>query len=127
VLRRLKLRQIKLLLVRVTDCETVAMTGGKDIITATQATMQTLDVMKDSLTKDSDTITVTATGPVTFGTVTNVESINLDFCAQLATTLSSNNTKPVGGDLALSVDAKVEVAGIEVDGATTVSLTENIK
>ena len=37
-----------------------------------------IDSIVDSSTTDSDTLTITGTDDVTFGTVTNVETINVD-------------------------------------------------
>ena len=60
------------------DNDVMAMTADDDVITATDVTMDATDEIEDASTEDSDTLTVDATGNFTFGTVTNVETINVD-------------------------------------------------
>ena len=62
-----------------TAADTVTMTGGSDSVTGTEDTMQTGDIIVDASSVDNDVVTVNAGGGFTFGTVTKVENINVNF------------------------------------------------
>jgi len=122
------------------DTAALQMTAADDTITgklgagATYDITGATDTIADSYTLDSDTLTLSSDAPLTgtqgtivMGTVTKVETVNVNFDAQLGTTLSLNMDKvDAVADLNVDVNPLVTVAGISnVPGATVVSITNN--
>ncbi|WP_435213944.1 beta strand repeat-containing protein [Luminiphilus sp. nBUS_16] len=63
-----------------TGTDTVVVTGGDEIVTGlagTGATIAAVDKFQDLSTTDSDSLTITGDGGFAFGTISNVENINV--------------------------------------------------
>jgi Ca2+-binding RTX toxin-like protein len=110
--------------------DTVTMTAGSDTVTGTfgsDATFQAADKILDTSAADQDVLTVSGDATnlaITAANITEVETINYN----LAKTVGSGATITMTGDLSadtfnLDAAAKVEVAGLEVDGETVLSVT----
>jgi len=115
-----------------TGNDTADMTLGDDTVTGTVGDGATygssgtnIDTISDGSTADSDTLTISGDTGFTFGTVTNVETINVSLAKQLGTTFTLDASAVNGGDLNLTTAATVEVAGIDVTGSTTAVVNNN--
>jgi len=122
------------------DSATLVMSGGDDSVTGTLGVGATYDrtgasdSILDSSTNDSDVLTINSTdalvttaGTVAMGTVTNVETVNVNFNSQLGTVQSLDLAKVSSGtNVNVHVNPFVTVAGIDnVAGATTVAITNS--
>ena len=107
-----------------TGNDTVAATAGDDVITGIKGTMGTNDEIKDLYTSDSDSLTLDEVKGFTFGTVTNIEDVQVNLSAQLGTDLTIQADKASGGTITIDVEPTVKVAGIDVLGATTVTMND---
>ena len=107
-----------------TGNDTAKMTAGDDVITGDAGTMGTNDKIEDAYTSDSDSLTLDEVKGFTFGTVTNVEDIQVNLAAQLGTDLTIQADKATGGTITIDVEPTVEVAGIDVLGATIVTMND---
>jgi hypothetical protein len=122
------------------DTDTLVMSGGDDTVTGTLGVGATYDRtgatddIVDNSTNDADVLTINSTdalvttaGTVVMGTVTNVETVNVNFNSQLGTVQSLDLAKVSSGtNVNVDVNPFVTVAGIDnVAGATTVAITNS--
>ncbi|EAW40384.1 hypothetical protein MGP2080_05280 [marine gamma proteobacterium HTCC2080] len=109
--------------------ETATVTLGDDTVTGTvggtAATYAATDTVADKSSGDSDTFTITGDANVAFGTVTNVEAVNVNLGKQngSAPLTLSNVDKVTGSTINVTLDEKVTIAGVEVPGETSLKLT----
>jgi hypothetical protein len=110
-----------------TGTDTISMTGGDDTVTGlvgTGATLAAADTISDSSTTDNDTLTITGDGDGVFGTVKNVENINVSLAARdLAGGFDLTATTVTGGDVTLTVADEVTIAGVKFAGEQTATVT----
>ena len=107
-----------------TGNDTATMTMGDDTVTAAAGTMGVNDKVVDENSDDADTLTINETSGFTFGTVTKVETIDVNLSAQLGTDLTIQANNVDGGSMSIDVAPTVEVAGIDVLGATIVTMND---
>jgi Ca2+-binding RTX toxin-like protein len=101
-----------------------AMTGGDDTITGTSDTMQAGDSISDGSTVDNDSLTITADDGFTFGTVANVENINVNLSKIIGSGVTIAADKMTGGTLSLDAATEVDVDGTDVPGETVVTVSD---
>ncbi|MAB86840.1 MAG: hypothetical protein CML51_06020 [Rhodobacteraceae bacterium] len=109
-----------------TGADTVAMTAGSDTVTGTSGTGATFaagDNITDASTVDSDTLTITGDDDFDFGTVSNVENINVSLSKQLGGGFDIDAANLTGGDLSVTVSPTVEISGVTVTGETVLGVT----
>jgi len=105
------------------DSAALAMTLGDDTVTGTVGTGATYaagtDSIVDASSADADTLTLTGDAGFTFGTVTKVESVNVNLAKQTggAFTLADVN-KVTGSTISVDVAETVTIAGVSVTGET---------
>ena len=109
----------------------LAMTLGNDTITGTVGHWRTYasgtDSMVDASTTDSDTLDLTGDNSFTFGTVTNVEAVNVNLAKQVGGSLTLTDVNKVtGGTINIDVADTVTVAGVSVTGETDVVMNGGI-
>ena len=106
------------------DNDVMAMTADDDVITATHLTMDAGDEIEDASTEDSDTLTVDATADFTFGTVTNVETINVDLekVNGAAFQIDVGGVTGTGSTMHITTAADTSLGGAPISGETKVEL-----
>ena len=109
-----------------TASDTIAMTGGDDTVTGllgTGATFAAGDSVSDGSTTDNDTLTITGDAGGTFGTVKNVENINVSLASRdLAGGFSLTTTNVTGGKITLTAAESVTIGGNPFAGEQTAEI-----
>ena len=110
------------------DSASLVMTLGDDTITGTVGSGATYaagtDAISDSSTTDADTLTLTGDNGFAFGTVKNVETVNVNLSKQVGSAFALTDVDNVSGSSQINLDVadKVTIAGVEVTGETDVTL-----
>ena len=107
------------------DNDVMAMTADDDVITATDADYgRSATKLKIASTEDSDTLTVDATADFTFGTVTNVETINVDLekVNGAAFQIDVGGVTGTGSTMHITTAADTSLGGAPISGETKVEL-----
>jgi len=115
-------------IVLTTATNTAAMTGGDDTVTGVigdTTTYQAADTVNDLYTNDNDSLTITSNAGFTFGSVSKVESVNVDLAKPLGTEFDIVATSLLGGTLTITTAATVPVAGVDVAATREIDV-ENV-
>jgi hypothetical protein len=110
-----------------TGADTISMTGGDDTVTGlagTGATFGTSDTIADISTTDNDTLTITGDAEFDFGTVSNVENINISLGVRdVADNIDIDAANLSASDVNLTVAEEVTISGVTFAGEQTVDIT----
>jgi len=106
--------------------DTIVMTGGDDVVTGTNLTSGANDSLADKSAADSDSLTITATGDVTLGTVTNVEavSISMEKVQGTAFEIVSTNLTGAGSTLTVETASTTSIGGADVTAETGIEINK---
>ena len=107
-----------------TGTDAPSLTLGDDTVTGTHLTMTAADTVADASSLDQDTVSITGTGNLTFGTTTGIETIDVSLSKVTGAGFTVAADKLVGGDLNLTVAETVDVSGVDVAGETVVTITD---
>jgi Ca2+-binding RTX toxin-like protein len=108
------------------DSDDLVMTVVNDTITGTVGTGATYntatDDIVDSATFDQDVLNLSGDDGFTFGTVTNVETINVDLEAAEAAGLTIEAADVTGGQINISMASTTDIGGIDVPGEQVLTI-----
>ncbi len=114
------------------DSASLAMTLGDDTVTGTVGTGATYaggtDALSDASTTDADTLTLTGDAAFAFGTVKNVETVNVNLAKQVGAAFALTGVNNVTGSSQINIDVAdtVTISGVSVTGETDVTLAGGI-
>ena len=110
------------------DSASLVMTLGNDTVTGTVGSGATYapltDATNDTSATDSDSLTLTGDAGFAFGTVANVEAVNVNLGKQVGAAFALTGINTVTGSSVINIDVadKVTIAGVEVTGETDVTV-----
>ena len=114
------------------DSASLAMTLGNDSVTGTVGSGATYaggtDALSDASTTDADTLTLTGDAAFAFGTVKNVETVNVNLSKQVGSAFALTGVNNVTGSSQINIDVAdtVTISGVSVTGETDVTLAGGI-